>query len=138
MTNTYYYRNSRGPGYGHQPDGFNPDTRQSGRAKRETPLGPRSFYGSVEYPKPLAMEQIYKFELWAANPIQWAKYFAWDYFRKSVNNSLYLFKRYTEALADPKQAHLIENDVEAVVCEILLEAGITIKSLEKEFADEGS
>lgn len=46
---TYYYRNARGPGYGHQPDGFDPDTRQSGHAKRETPLGARSFYDIVEY-----------------------------------------------------------------------------------------
>ncbi len=138
MTHIYYYRNSRGPGYGHQPDGFDPDSRQSGRAKRETPVGLRTFYGSVEYPKPLTMEQIYKFELWAANPVQWAKYTAWDHSRTRNGKSLWLFESYTEALADPRKAKLIENEVETVVCKILLEAGISIADLEKEFADEGS
>lgn len=135
---TYYYRSSRGPGYGHQPEGFNPDTRQSGHAKSETPIGQRSFYGSVEYPQALTMKQIYKSELWAADPVQWAKYIAWDYRRQSVNKSLWLFKSYTEALADPEKAHLIENEIETFVCKILLEAGITIADLEKEFENADS
>lgn len=84
------------------------------------------------------MEQIYKFELWAANPVQWAKYIAWDHFRTRNSKNLWLFESYTEALADPEKAKLIENKVETVVCKILLEAGITIKSLEKEFDDESS
>ncbi len=135
---TYYYRSLRGPGIGHQPDGFNPDRRNSVLKRRPTPLGPRHFYGSVEYPQPLTMKQIYDFELWAADPVQWAKYLAWTTHRESNFKSLWLFESYTEALADPRKAELLKNEVEAVACKILLEAGITIESLEKEFENADS
>lgn len=138
MTAVYYYRNARGPGYGHQPDGFNPDTRESSCAKRETPIGDLLFYGSVEYPTPITMEQVWKFDLWAVNPVQWAKFFAWNYRRQSVNKSLWIFESYTEALSDPNQALLIEGEIETMVCKILLEAGITIADLKKEFENECS
>lgn len=137
-TFTYYYKNARGPGYGHQPDGFNPDTRESSCKERAIAIGNLLFYGSVGYSAPLTMEQVWKFDLWAANPVQWAKFFVWNYRRRSVNKSLWLFESYTKALADPNQALLIEGDIETMVCKILLEAGITIESLKKEFENECS
>lgn len=85
MSAVYYYRSVRGPGLFHQPEKFNPDTRLAWTRgeDKETPLGPWKFYGQVDYEQPLTPQAIYDYELWPANPVEWARYRAWLEYRES-------------------------------------------------------
>lgn len=133
MATVYYYRSARGPGLFHQPEKFDPDTRLAwprGEDK-ETPLGPWRFYGQVDYEQPLTARAIYDFELWPANPVEWARCHAWLEYREA--ESLWIYESYIEALQDEEQAAKLAKDTTAIVTTILIQAGISITTLEEEF-----
>lgn len=138
MTVVYYYRSARGPGLGHQPEKFDPDTRLAwprGEDK-ETPLGPWKFYGQVDYEQPLPHQGVYDFELWPANSVEWPRYQAWLEYREA--KSLWIYENYAEALQDEDKAALLAKELAALVVTILIQAGIDIALLEKEFKSEST
>ncbi len=131
----YFYRSMRGPGIGCQPDGFDPDTRKSGTIDTVTPFGIRTFWGVVEYPTALHPRQIYKYELWPADDVQFAIWKAWE--EAGEVGSLWVFESYREAIlgeigVDPEITLLnrFAKDTTAIIVKILLENGISIKELD--------
>jgi len=75
MSFTYYYRN-RPPGIGCQPDGFDPDTREYWRPRREVAGVP--YHGKVSYPRLLRFERVWQYELVPADPVERAEYIFWQ------------------------------------------------------------
>ena len=71
----YYYRN-RPPGIGCQPSGFDPDTRECWHPRR----GVRGllYHGQVSYSEPLKFEQVWRYELVPADPVENAEYAFWQ------------------------------------------------------------
>ncbi len=138
MKAVYYYCSAQGPGLFHQPEKFDPDTRLAWPRgeQKETPLGPWRFYGQVDYAEALSPQGVYDFELWPANPVEWARYRAWLEYREA--KSLWLYKDYAEALQDEEKAVLWAAELPAFVVGIFIRAGIDIASLEKEFKDEST
>jgi hypothetical protein len=78
MSHKYFYL-YRPPSYGCQPDGWT--NREGGLPQKyyDTQHGPVRSFGWVEYPEPLTIEQCWKWELIADDPVEWAKYVFWEY-----------------------------------------------------------
>lgn len=74
MTAAYLYRN-RPPGIGCQPDGFNPDTRKTWLPAKQ--IDGRNVFGRVEYPEPLAPEQVNRYDLLPENEVELAEMVFW-------------------------------------------------------------
>lgn len=72
----YYYRN-RPPGIGCQPDGFDPDTREAWRPRKDVNGIP--YHGEVSYPEPLSPEDLYRYELRPADLVECAEYIFWQH-----------------------------------------------------------
>jgi hypothetical protein len=127
----YYYRN-RPPGLFVQPDGFNPDTRQSWSPRKpvDTPMGKRAFLGIVEYDRPLSMDDIYRYELWPKSPVEWAKFQVWDDLR--AGGSIRVYLDYATYMAENPDDKELDGDSTAIAVEILIESGIDISGLEND------
>lgn len=133
----YYYRNARGPGYAHQPDGFDPDTRSAEVKPRDTPLGERVFYGGVQYPNPLTMHEVWRFELMPADKVEWAKYLAWESFRE--DGSLWVIEDYAKIINDLERAddaEKLKQLLPGIIAIILADAGVDIAALELKYKNE--
>lgn len=136
MSFTYFYRSMRGPGIGHQPEGFDPDTRKAGSIESQTPFGLRTFWGIVSYPSALTPDQVYRFELWPCRPIEFAKWRAWEQIRK--DGSLWILKDYASYVQDEEKlaklsAHSraqFDKNENTIVAQILLDAEIDLDELE--------
>jgi len=74
MSHEYYYRN-RPPGIGCQPDGFDPDTREWWRPRKD--VNGISYHGKVSYSEPLSPWDIYRFELRPVDLVEYAEYIFW-------------------------------------------------------------
>lgn len=134
MTNSVYYYRNRPPGLYVQPDGFDPETRESwypGKVVKTLMGGDRRFMGKVEYQEPLPPEGIREFELWPADHLEWCKYQAFLDFREQ--ESLWVYVSYAAALADPEKAKTLEGDATAKIVAFLIEAEVDIEALEKKF-----
>ena len=142
MKFTYFYRNARGPGIGHQPDGFDPDNRKAGSIETETHFGPRTFWGIVSYPFPLEPNLVYKFELWPDDPIRFAIWRAWEQIRES--GSLWVLKDYASYLRDEEKLAKLsgrdrtqfDKNQNTIIARILLDAGIDLDELETELKSD--
>lgn len=134
MTNSVYYYRNQPPGLYVQPDGFDPETRESwypGKVVKTLMGGDRRFMGKVEYQEPLPPEGIREFELWPVDHLEWCKYQAWLDFREQ--ESLWMYVSYAAALADPEKAKTLEGDATAKIVAFLIEAEVDIEALEKKF-----
>lgn len=75
MASKYYYLN-RPPGSGCQPDGFT--NHESWLPKQCPSEFPRGAFGWVEYPEPLPLEAIWKYDLFPQDTLQRTIYLAWQ------------------------------------------------------------
>ena len=66
----YYYRN-RPPGIGCQPDGFDPDARETWFPRKEVNGVP--YFGKVSYPEPLSCEDLYRYKLRPVDLVEYAE-----------------------------------------------------------------
>ena len=71
----YYYR-LRPPGTSCQPDGFDPDTRESWRRTKYVNGVP--YHGKVSYLEPLSHEDLYRYELRPVDLAEYAEYVFWQ------------------------------------------------------------
>ncbi len=142
MNFVYFYRNSRGPGIGHQPDGFDPNTRKAGTIETETPFGHRTFWGIVSYPFSLEPDLVCKFELWPDNPVQFAIWRAWEQVKEL--GSLWVMKDYASYLRDEQKLAKLSAGHQTrfakyektIIARILLDAKIDLDELEAKLEGE--
>lgn len=84
----------------------------------------------------MTSQAVYDYELWPADSVQWARYQAWLEYREA--KSLWIYESYAEALQDEEQAAKLTKELAARVTTILVQAGISIAALEKEFKNEST
>lgn len=70
----YYYR-LRPPGTSCQPDGFDPDTRECWRPRKD--VNGISYHGKVSYQEPLSHEDLYHYDLRPVDLAEYAEYVFW-------------------------------------------------------------
>jgi hypothetical protein len=120
-TRFVYMMRNRPPGIGCQPDGFLWDETETWIPMREHPYPPRHlvglrFLGKAVYPQALTFEQIWQYELWPEDPLEWAEYTFW----REGEDGAWLRKDYLEQSVEFLQEQA-KRDHKAVAALIIKE-----------------
>lgn len=135
----YFYR-SRPPGLFVQPDGFNPDTRKTYSPRKEVA---NEFgvclraHGRVEYGQALTPAEVYQFELFPEDSVQWALYKAWEQVKAA--GGLYVYMAYAGELEYPLEEPRdpdLDDILESKIVKVLLDAGINLNEIELAFQND--
>lgn len=115
-----YFYLYRPPCYGCQPNGF--IAQDGGLPKREwqSSHGPVYSFGWVEYPQPLTIEQVWKWELEPDDPPEWARYMFWNWANRNIGDTQSMIDDYVSAYRDGT-GYIPDYMIDAV--KILSEAG---------------
>ncbi len=105
--NEYLYRN-RPPGIGCQPTGGNISEVWYPIQEKNTPIGPRTFFGKVVYDEPLTFDEINRYELFPVDRLEWAKYQIWEESRWDGEYLPYRIGQYQKLMAKLPQSDLAE------------------------------
>lgn len=131
----YFYRN-RPPGPGCQPDGFT-DTH-AWLPMQHPEEFPRGAFGYAIYPASLPISQIWKYDLFPADPLEKALYMAWQDEEQNLLAAVGVLENYFTL--DPATLALAvsTDDFTAIDVQEAINAGYTFNDLSGLLASQGS
>lgn len=131
----YFYRN-RPPGIGCQPEGFT--ETQAWVPMQHPDQFPRGAFGYVIYSTPLPVNQVWRYDLFPADPLEKALYMAWQDEEQNLLGAVDILRSYFSLGPDALELAVSADDFTAIDVQAAINAGYVFDDLSGLLASQGS